>query len=206
MAGFIDRNKLLEDILFFTGSSRIDRSINDSDSYVGSFLETGLAVGSVTNFVVQVGTRDVALEDISTVLDFSLVTDGRMTVVLRMYVEGSNINTWSHDGGGVALNVGRNLNATNINKLPESMITVNPANVMVSGIEDYELQFSEFFIDTQGNRENLATNTASFFRNGRRILLPANSEHLFVSTVTGDATGTSTNRSIFFTSEVREDN
>lgn len=201
MAGFQTRNKLLEDLLDISGTGRLFRVIDNSNGYEGSLDQTGLAVGSTTHFLVKTGATELVLEGLRTVTDFSLVTDGRMLIQLSMYVDISDINTWS-TGNGTDLPLGRNLNCADINKLPLSTIAIDPPTVSVAGTADFQLQFAEYFIDTQGNRENLATNSATFFEGGARLLLPANSEFLFISQVTGDATGTASNRSIFFTSEI----
>lgn len=202
MAGFIDRNELLRQIQEISGTGRLFRVIDNSNAYVGTLTQSALAVGSTTYFLLQTGAVDVVMEGLRSVTDFSLVTDGRMIITLTMYVDTSNKNTWSHAGGGTDLSVGSNLNCADINKAPLSNIKIDPDSVSVSGTPDFEIQFSEYFIDTQGNRETLSTNSSSFFDGGARLFLPANSEFLFVSAVTGDALGTATNRSIFFTSEL----
>jgi len=202
MVDFIDRNTLLTEQVRLAGSSRVDQLITESNGYIGSFSQSGVAVDDTTYFVLKTGAIPVGLEEIITVSDFSNVTSGRMIINISMYVADSNGNTWSYGAGGTDLPVGRNLNAADINKLPISTITVNPADVSIAGVADYELQFSEYFIEVQGNRETLSTNSTGFFDAGRKVLMPANSEFLFVSAVTGDAAGTATNRSIFFTSEL----
>ena len=196
------RNHLLEAMLKITGSSRVDQIIGASNGYSGSYTKAGIVSGDKTFFVFKTGSQAVGLEDITASTDFSLVTSGRMIITLTMYVDSSNINTWSYGANGTDLPVGRNLNAMDVNKVPLSSITVDPDNVLYSGIPDYELQFSEYFIDLQGNRETLSTNSESFFKSGRKILLGPDSEYLFISEASGDALGSATTHSIFFTSEL----
>jgi hypothetical protein len=100
------------------------------------------------------------------------------------------------------LPAGRPLNAALINNVASTTIDLGVTTSAITGEPDYPLFFSDFYLETQGNRESVTTTGESFFDRGRQIVLAPNQELLIRTETTGTSAGTLNLKTIFFVSEI----
>lgn len=186
-----------------SASSREETQIARGEFFAGRSLRSAVAAVLTTVFYSRftAGDKYVVVEDVFQTLDFSSISDGRFQHVMEGFVEGSNINSWTYTQVAPSP-AGRNLNAGLINTLPGATIDLGGAGNVVSGVADYVLFDTTFYIDTGGNRNTLAESGDDFFSKGRQIIIPPNTSILIRATSSGDAVGTADIKTTFFFSEV----
>jgi hypothetical protein len=183
-----------------TNIDRAEVQINRGDYYVQGIYRPLVPVGDTTYYVVEAINKPIIIEDIQLAFDFSSVTQGQYSYLLEAYVGSSDGNTWEAIGGGIAP-LGRPLNAAYINKVSDGVIRTGFDSVAAAGIPDYPIQFVEYYVDTQGNRETISDTGASLFEGDREIIIPPGESVLFTAITGGNATGTADIRANVFTSE-----
>lgn len=186
-------------ILELSGTTREEIAMAEGEYYAAETKRLGVGVGNTYYTVLTTGSKQVTLEDLVVILNFSAVSDGQFDYEIRAFVEGSNKNTWSFSGG-VQVSLGSPLNTAMINNVSEATITAD-ASVTLTGDSDYFIYAGSDYVDISANRESITETKNSFFINDRRLIIPPNTSVLFESKTSGTAVGTVDIASQIFTIE-----
>lgn len=181
--------------------TRQELQITRGEYFVGSSQRVNIPVNNTYYSVIKAAPdKFLVIEDALIDLNYQNLSNGSYNVELDGFVDISNGNTWTHNTIS-PLPIGRPLSATLVNSFPSSTVDLGVA-VTLTGNADYRLYFSNFFRETQGNRESVSGSGSSFFNAGRQVILAPNQEILIRTRTTGAATGTADLNLIFFTSEI----
>lgn len=181
-------------------SPREEATAADGFLFTGSTQRTGIPSGDTYYTAFETGDKWVIVEDVDILANFSEVTDGNMLITLDVFCDNSNGNTWSY-APGTPIPAGRPLNSAVVNNFPLSTIDLG-VSASVAGTPDYEVYYQSFYIDTQGNRNNVSSTEGRFFEGGRKLLLAPNSSFLIRTLTAGGATGMVDLITVFFVSEI----
>jgi hypothetical protein len=171
--------------------------------FSGSTFRPGVDVsaGDVANYsVITTAEEWILINAIVFDMDFSAITDGKFSHTFTAYADNSNGNDWTHTPVN-PLPAGRAINSFFVNDLPTTLIDGPVSATINSGIPDYNLFFENFFINTTGNRNTISSTGNSFFDNGI-LIIPPRSQMLFEGISSGGAAGTADIRTIFFFTEL----
>ena len=188
-----------EPLLATLNMTRAEASAIAGEYYAASSERLGVATGNLYYTVLQTGSKQVTLEDLVVILNFSDVSDGQFDYEIRAYVDSSNKNDWSFTGGFTG-SLGSPLNTALINNVSDALITAD-ANVTLTGSSDYFIYAASDYVDTSANRDIISETKNSFFTNDRKLIIPPNTSVLFESRTGGTATGTVDITSQIFTIE-----
>lgn len=170
--------------------------------YFGAYTERlSVGVGDTTYFVIKANDKWLTIRDILSIFNFSTITDGLYSYQLRCYFSNSNINDWTYSGG-VEVPLGRPLTSLFINNAPSATVETGGTLDNISGSFDHQLRFTEYYIDTQGNRESITETDDTFFLSQRKIILAPGDELLIESITDGNANGSADIITKVFVSEV----
>ena len=186
-------------ILELSGTTREEIAMIEGEYYAGENERLAVPIGNTYHTVLVTGDKQVTVEDLVILLNFSDITDGKYTYQLYAYIEGSNRNTWSYTGG-TATTLGTPLNCALVNQVGNAGIVGN-VNATVTGVRDFNIHYASVYIDNSGNRESLTETRNSFFTQDRRIIVPPHTKVLFEAVTSGDAVGTADVSTQIFTIE-----
>lgn len=177
------------------GLSWKDRA-NELGAYYRANTPTSAAtVGTTTYAVFKANATQVRVVDLTRDTNYSSIANGEFAVRTNLYFQGSNKNTWSYTGG-VEIRRGTNQNLNFLNSVSISSIVESPT-VDVAGQQDVIASFVQFYRDSQGSRDTLTGVEASFFNNGRFLILPPGAEILVENIYSGDV-GNVANTATFY--------
>ena len=185
-----------------TAFSRVEMQTVDGRFFSGSTNRIGVTVDTALDYVIRTGNNYMSLEQVGSLIDFANLGSGTFVEETNFYMSGSNRNTWSYGAGGTLVPAGIPMNCEFINNDPDTQLLVAPTNVVITGVEDFRLQFTQTYIDTQGNRNSISSADGNFFTGDRYIIIPPNSEALITSRTSGTALGTINIKSQYFFSEL----
>lgn len=140
-------------------------------------------VGDVAYGVIKTNDKPLRLINIGYQVRYGDITDGQFTIRTEMFIQGSDLNTWSYTGGVIS-NSGKPINTTFINNKPETDVVIDPI-VTLTGESDFLIRLIDYFRDSSGGRDMLTGVEQSFFNNEKYILIPPNSEALIRRQVEG---------------------
>lgn len=191
--------------LTVSATSREEVQISRGEFFVGSSLRAGVTVtpGAPTYYYSVVEAppdKYLVIEDVIQTLDFSAVASGQFNHQLDAFVEGSATSSYTYTPGA-PVPIGRALNTEFINQFPTSTVDLG-VTASTAGDAEYPIFYQDFYVDTQGNRNQVTQSATDFFGKARQIVLAPGGQALVRATSTGDATGSVDIRTIFFTSEV----
>ena len=160
----------------------------DDGLYFSGFINRQVAAPDVTYRVIKTGSRAFELQSINTNIDYSDSSDGEIEVIIDAFAKDSISNTWSYTGG-VAGKAGKSLNTEFINDLPVTDV-ISGADVTLSGDADFVLLYEQVLIDTSSNRETIGSTESVMLADGRKLVVPPNSEMLVRTVVNSDGGNT----------------
>jgi hypothetical protein len=166
------------------GTDYVDQKIMIGD-YFSGYLSRTSTVPETIYRVIKTGAVPLIIESVLSDIDYSSIVDGEYTVSSRIYIDASDDNDWSYTGG-TAVKSGKPLNAEFINKEPQYDLINDPVMGTVTGNPDFIVSFLQYFKDTSGNTETLTGVNQTFFADGRKLVIPANSEALVEVITSGD--------------------
>tara|TARA_R110000751_G_scaffold73408_1_gene148444 strand:+ start:21593 stop:22231 length:639 start_codon:yes stop_codon:yes gene_type:complete len=158
------------------GTNYVDQKILNGDYYSG-FIQRQSTVPETVYRVVKTGNAPLFIESVTVDIDYSGISSGEFTLAVRVYVDTSNANTWSYTGG-TAVSVGKPLNVELINQTAQSEWITSPVVTGPTGDADFVLLYNQYFRDSSGNRDSVSGVGSTFFKEGRKLVIPANSEML----------------------------
>jgi hypothetical protein len=150
--------------------------------------------------VITAGPNGAKIDDLILAINFSDITDGRFTYELTCWAENSNGSDWSYTPSAPAP-MGRSMNTAYINDFPDTTYDSDVAATINSGTADYTIYFSDYYLDTTGNRQIQTKSETRFFEADRQLIIAPNEKVLVRAEVSGDATGDADIKSIFFLAE-----
>lgn len=168
--------------------TREERDIREGKYFYISTIRQGIPAGDVTYRVIRSNLKSMGLEGLTVDADYSQLGNGDYTVSVQMYVQSSKRNDFTYDLG-TAVKAGTNLNCELINEDPDSDLILDPQNVTVTGDPDFQLFYSQVFVNLQGNNNLIGGSSGDFFDKNRKILIPPNTDILLATTTTGTAAG-----------------
>lgn len=179
---------------------RQEASIIAGNYFVSNITLTGLAATSTRYYTVQAGDHAVVIESLSTTLDFTTITTGRVEFRVEAFAEDSDLNSWSVSGEAT-ISPGKSLNTTYINNVPA--FTVKSAtSASITGEYDFLLDFATCVSSGTGSNVIQRASEAPMFSWERQIIIPPNKKLLIKSYSVGTAaTGTYSLKSINAISE-----
>jgi hypothetical protein len=183
-------------------SPRVEATGVAGVTFVGISSRNGVSVGETYDSVIVTGDKWVVIEDVIVTIDFSSVTTGNFTHEIAASIDKSNGNNWTYTPES-PVPAGRPINSLYINNFGLTTIDLGVTIPDYTGTSDYPVFFEDYYVDTQGNRSQVSSTGASFFATGKVILCP-NSEILVRSISSGSATGTANIRTIFFLTELTD--
>lgn len=183
--GSPELDALIEGVLNLT---REERDIRDGRYFYISTIRQGVPAGDVTYRVMRSNLKSVGLEDLTVDADYSQLGNGTYTVSVQMYVQGSKRNEFTYDLGTI-VKAGTNLNCARINEDPDSDLILDPQNVTITGDPDFQLYYSQVFVNLQGNNNLIGGSSGDFFDKNRKILIPPNTDILLATRTSGSANG-----------------
>ena len=172
------------------GTNYIDQKVLVGDYYTGSIGRTS-TVPEIAYRTIKTGSLPIFVEHIDTSVDYSAVSNGEFTVAIRLYIDNSNGNTFTATGG-TETKPCKPLNVEYVNKQSEVSLFVDPTVTNLTGSSDFVVVYSQFFRDSAGNRDTLSGVDGSIFKNGRKLVIPPNSEVLVEVESSGTAGNTAT--------------
>ncbi len=170
-------------------------------SWVGDTSRINISAPDTYSHVITAGAKNFILEELLVSIDFANVTSGRLHFVVQAYLMSSNGNTFTYTPI-TPTPMGRATNGNFINVFSETVIESGVEVLTLTGVKDYLIYTSDYFVDDAGNRNVKSTEKKSFFEGVRRIVVPPGDKLLVQTILTGDAGGTIDISSIFFTSEL----
>ena len=171
-----------------------DQKITAGD-YFSGFISRSSTVPEVIYRVVKTKDQPLIIEDVSTDIDYSGISNGSFTLTTKVYMSNSNANTWSYTGG-IPAKTGKPLNVEFINKIADFDLIVLPDVTLDPASEpDFIIYYSQYFRDSSGNRDMLTGVNSDFFSDDRKLIIPPNTEMLIESTTSGDNGNTAEIRS-----------
>ena len=170
------------------GTNYIDKKILAGDYFSGFFQKVYTAPETAYR-VIKTGSAPLFIESVDVEVDYSSITGGEFTFVVRAFVDISNSSTWSYTGG-TPIPAGKPLNVALINKMPVSEWVVDPVVSNLTGTADFILLYNQYFRESSGNRDSVSGVDNNFFSDGRKLIIPPNSEVLIEVEASGGAGNT----------------
>jgi hypothetical protein len=169
--------------------------------YAGAQQRLGVTIANTPYYnVITAGPEGLAIDDVIVEADFADTTDGQFGYQISCYVDDSDGNDWTYTPG-TPIPPGRATNGAYINDPPQSTIEIDVAATVNSGVFDYLIFFTKYYVDVGGNRNVQTKAETRFFDADRQILLAPGQQMLIEATITGNATGTADIKTIFFLAE-----
>lgn len=179
---------------------RQEASIIAGNYFVENITLTGLAATSTRYYTITAGAHAVVIESLSTTLDFTTITAGRVEFRVEAFAEDSNQNAWSVSGEAV-ISPGRCLNTSFINATPEYVVR-SATGASITGTHDFLLDFATCVNTGSGSNIVQRASEAPLFSWERQIIIPPGKKVLIKSFSVGTAaTGTYSTKSINALSE-----
>jgi len=153
--------------------------------------DVGMTKTTIKNYMLRTGpTSFASVEDITTVYDFSGAGTGKLVSTLYMYNRDSNRNVFTYTNNGPNIYPGVCTNQSFVNAQTESSLNVGGATTIVSGTYDIIMGFVDYYLESSGSASSITGVGGTFFKNGKKLLVPPNSEILLRVVHSGTITGT----------------
>ena len=111
---------------------------------------------------------------------------------INAYYEDSDLNNFTvTPATGVAVTP-RNLNMNDINKIPDVVIRNGVTVTGLTGVSDFTLTASIMIKTTQSQSQNITAANASFFENGRYLVIPKGKKLLIENEIVNELNSTVT--------------
>lgn len=160
---------------------RQEASIISGHYFVSNITLTGLAATSTRYYVITAGEHPVVIESLSTTLDFTPITAGRVEFRVEAFAEDSDLNSWSVSGESV-ISPGKSLNTSYINSVPDFTIT-SATGASITGDHDFLLDFATCVSSGTGSNVVQRASEAPLFSWERQVIIPPNKKLLIKSLV-----------------------
>jgi hypothetical protein len=156
----------------------------------GGYSERTIVDAGVAYLLLTAGSKEVFIEDISPVVDFSGLTNGRMTCKVELFLQNSSINNYTTSGGTVGP-AGRNQNGNFINTFPQATITRDPTVSVLTGVSDFTIYHTSQNQTGSGSNVVTSATLGAFFVHEGYLIIPAGTTVLVRTQLTGTPTGNS---------------
>lgn len=170
--------------------SRADVTIVNANYYSAYVERTGVPAGNTYYYEMTAPpTTDIAIDSILPTLSFANSGTGTLLYQITVFLADSDLSTYTYTGGSAAVNLGRNMNGGQINKLSGLTVSAGGA-ATITGSPDFLIGFTNYQLESQGASRSVTSSEARFFESGRAILIPAGKKLLVRVTSSGTITGT----------------
>lgn len=164
---------------------RQEASIISGNYFVSNLTLTGLAATSTRYYTITAGAHAVVIESLSTTLDFTTISAGRVEFRVEAFAEDSDLNTWSVSGEA-AISPGKSLNTAYINSVPEFMLK-SATGASITGEHDFLLDFATCVSSGAGSNIVQRASEAPLFSWERQVIIPPGKKVLIKSFSVGTA-------------------
>jgi len=168
-----------------------DWLITRGNLYSAFIDDVGITKTTIKNYMVRTGPNNfISIEDITTVYDFSGAGTGKLASTLYMYNRDSNRSVFTYANNGPNIYPGVCTNMAFVNRQTESSVNVGGATTIVSGTYDLVMGFLDYYLESSGSASAISGIGGTFFKSGKKLLIPPNSEILLRVVHTGTISGT----------------
>lgn len=171
--------------------TRIEAAVANGQYYSDYLART--ITGATSEYFYELyapADADIFIDTIAPTADFALAGTGTLSYKTELFLDESNLSSWTYSGGSAPSPLGRNMSGYHINDL--SGVTVSAGGAAsITGRNDFVVAFINYQLEAQGSSRNITSSEAQFFDHGRTIRIKAGTKLLFKTSTTGTITGSS---------------